>query len=324
MPLADAHSDLLMELVHARAEERPFAARWLGPLTAGGVQLQVCALFTDEPDLPERALRTALLGVRELDRAVAETDGVVAVRSAGDLDAALEPGRLGLVLALEGAEPLGYDPGLIDVFCTLGVRMASLTWNRRNAFADGCGEPPAGGLSALGRALVDRMASLPIAFDLAHASRGTFREVLDRIGDRPVLVSHALCRTLCDTPRNVDDDQLRALAERDGVLGVMALPFVLGGDEVSVDRLVDHVDHAVATVGVRHVALGGDFARQLERSGAFGAGALALATEIPGLAGPEDYPRLLDALAARGYSDDDLRALTCDNLVRVLRRALPD
>ena len=59
------------------------------------------------------------------------------MRCAADLDAALAPGRLGLMLSLEGMEPLGYDPGLIDVFCALGVRMASLTWNRRNPFADG-------------------------------------------------------------------------------------------------------------------------------------------------------------------------------------------
>jgi len=118
--LADAHSDLLMELVHFRSEERPFAARWLPQLQAGGVQVQVCALFSDDVDLPELALRKALLGVGEFDRAVAENADVIAVRSASDLEAALEPGRTGLVLSIEGMEPLGYDAGLIDVFCSLG------------------------------------------------------------------------------------------------------------------------------------------------------------------------------------------------------------
>ena len=177
---------------------QPFANRWLPKLEAGSVQIQVCALFSDDVDLPELALRKALLGVGEFDRAVAENEQVIAVRSAADLDAALEPGRTGLVLAIEGMEPLGYDPGLIDVFCSLGVRMASLTWNRRNPFADGTAEGPAGGLSRIGRELVDRMAALPIAFDLAHANEGTFFEVLARSDDRPVLVSHALCRAVHD------------------------------------------------------------------------------------------------------------------------------
>jgi membrane dipeptidase len=321
--LADAHSDLLMELVFFRGEARPFANRWLSPLEAGGVGLQVCALFSDDPDLPELALRKALLGVAEFDRAVAQTEQAVAVRTAADLDAALEPGRLGLMLSIEGMEPLGYEPGLIDVFCALGVRMASLTWNRRNPFADGTAESPAGGLSKIGCALVDRMAELPIAFDLAHANEGTFSEVLERTGDRPVLVSHGLCRALCDIPRNLSDDQLRALAERDGVVGLMALPFVVHETEWTIDRLIDHVDHIAQTVGIRHVCLGGDFVRQLERSGAFGAEALEEATEIERLAGPEDYPNLFEALRTRGYGEDDLRAIASENLVRVLRRTLP-
>ena len=244
------------------------------------------------------------------------------MRTAADLDTALSPGRRGLLLSIEGMEPLGYDPGLIDVFCSLGVRMASLTWNRRNPFADGVAEAPAGGLSAIGRSLVERMAELPIAFDLAHANEGTFFEVLERTGDRPVLVSHALCRALQDIPRNLSDEQLRLLAERDGVVGLMALPFVVHDSEWTIPRLIDHVDHLAQTVGVRHICLGGDFARQLERSGAFGAAAMTAATEIEGLAGPEDYPRLIEALSDRGYRDDDLRAIASDNLLRVLRATL--
>jgi membrane dipeptidase len=321
--IADAHSDLLMELVFFRGEEHPFANRWLPQLEAGGVGIQVCALYSDDPDLPELALRKALLGVGEFDRAVAENAKAVAVHSAADLDIALEPGRLGLMLSIEGMEPIGYDPGLIDVFCSLGVRMASLTWNRRNPFADGTAESPPGGLSQIGRALVDRMAGLPIAFDLAHANEGTFSEVLARTGNRPVLVSHGLCRALCNTPRNLSDDQLRALAERDGVIGLMALPFVVHETEWTIERLIDHVDHIAETVGIRHVCLGGDFAGQLERSGAFGAEAMARATEIERLAGPEDYPNLFEALRERGYGDTDLRAIASENLLRVLRRTLP-
>jgi membrane dipeptidase len=321
--LADAHSDLLMELVHFRDREQPFANRWLPTLETGGVQVQVCALFSDDVDLPELALRRALLGVGAFQRAVAENPQVVAVRSAADLDAALEPGRTGLMLAIEGMEPLGYDPGLIDVFCSLGVRMASLTWNRRNPFADGTAESPAGGLSAIGRELVDRMAGLPIAFDLAHANEGTFSEVLERSADRPVLVSHALCRAVHDTPRNLSDDQLRALAERDGVVGLMALPFVMHESERSISYLIDHVDHLRRTIGIAHICLGGDFVRQLEESGAWGV------TDDPpmaidGLSGPEEYPALFEALRNRGYGEDDLRAIAGENLLRVLRRTLPD
>ena len=320
--LADAHSDLLMELVHFRSEERPFATRWLPKLEAGGVQIQVCALFSDDADLPELALRKALLGAGELRRAAAENPDVVAVHSVSDLDAALQPGRTGLVLSIEGMEPLGYDPGLIDVFCSLGVRMASLTWNRRNPFADGTAESPAGGLSRIGRELVDRMTGLPIAFDLSHANEGTFFEVLKRSADRPVLASHALCRAVFDSPRNLSDDQLRALAERGGVVGLMALPFVMHESERSISYLVDHVDHLAQTIGVGHICLGGDFEQQIGQSGAWGVPA-ETPMAIDGLAGPEDYPALFEALRNRGYGESDLQAIASENLLRVLRRTLP-
>ena len=94
----------------------------------------------------------------------------------------------------------------------------------------------------------------------------------------------------------------------------MALPFVVHESEWTIARLIDHVDHLAQTIGVRHVCLGGDFARQLERSGAFGVDALDRGTEIEGLAGPEDYPRLFEALGERGYGDDDLRAIASENL----------
>jgi membrane dipeptidase len=230
---------------------------------------------------------------------------------------------MGLLLSIEGMEPLGNEPSLIDVFCTLGVRMASLTWNRRNAFADGTGEDPRGGLSRIGRELVDRMTALPIAFDLAHANEATFFEVLERSGDRPVLVSHALCRAVHESPRNLSDDQLRALAERGGVVGLMALPFVMHESERAISYLIDHVDHLVQTVGIEHICLGGDFARQIEQSGAEGVPPEA-GMAIDGLAGPEEYPALFEALRNRGYDAAELRAIASENLLRVLRRTLPE
>ena len=247
------------------------------------------------------------------------------MRTVADLDEL--DGRIGLVLSLEGCEPLGADPGSIDVFHELGVRMVGLTWNRRNAFADGCTEPPGGGLSAAGRELVDRMVELGIAIDLAHASEQTFSDVLERSGDSPVLVSHAGCRGVHDIPRNVSDDQLRALAERDGVLGAMLIPFAVG-EPATLDRAIDHIEHAASVMGDRGVALGGDFTVQLE--GATGIGrpdplipAGLLATGVEGLAGPEDYPALVDALRRRGWDGERLEGLLRGNLLRVLRRALP-
>src|SRR5207249_3634216 len=121
----------------------------------------------------ERALAEALAQTTAFRRAVRQAGERVAwVRTHEDLDALGD--RVGLMLSLEGCEPLGSDPELFDVFWELGVRMVSLTWNRRNAFADGAGEPAHGGLSARGRELVARLVELGAIVDLAHASERTF------------------------------------------------------------------------------------------------------------------------------------------------------
>jgi membrane dipeptidase len=289
------------------------------------VELQVCAVYVGIEDIPESALRRAVESIAAFGRAVRESPRVAAVRTRADLQGL--DGRIGLVLSLEGCEPLGADPSSIDVFWELGVRMVGLTWNRRNAFADGCSEPPGGGLSGLGRELVDRLAELGMAIDLAHASERTFEDVLERSGDAPVLVSHAGCRAIHDIPRNLSDDQLRAVASRDGVLGVMLIPFSVG-DPATLDRVVDHVDHAAHVMGDGGVALGGDFTHQLNRALAGGRPDPLLppgllGETVEGLSGPQEYGALVDALRGRGWDGERLDGLLRGNLLRVLRRALP-
>jgi membrane dipeptidase len=205
--------------------------------------------------------------------------------------------------------------------------MVGLTWNRRNAFADGLTEPQGGGLSRLGEQLVDRLVTLGAAIDLAHASPRTFDDVLERAPGAPVLVSHAMCRSVHDVERNLSDAQLRALAGRGGVVGMMLLPIVVG-DPPTIDRVLDHIDHATDVMGAEHVCLGGDFIRQMHRATGPGRpdpllppGELDRAVE--GLAGPEDYPALVEALRSRGWAGDRLDGLLRGNLLRVLHRALP-
>jgi membrane dipeptidase len=331
--IADAHLDLLLELAHRElrlGEDGVFARTWLPLLEAGSVGLQVCPIFVELERQPEGALRDALGQATSFLHAVRENEGrVVHVRRASDLDAVERGDRIGLVLSLEGAEPFGYELWPADSFWELGLRMASLTWNRRNPYADGAAEE--GGLSKLGGALVDRLSRLGVILDLAHASPALFAEVLERSGDAPVLVSHAACRAVNDHPRNVSDDQLIALADRNGLLGLMLHPLAIDHERRTVARVIDHLEHAAAVIGVDHVCLGGDFVARISRElppmppltdGLMPPG-LEVGSSIEGLAGPEDYPVLVEALRERGWADDDIDAVTSKSLLRFLRAALP-
>jgi membrane dipeptidase len=328
--IVDAHNDLLLELVHrsGSGEANPFREHWLPPLRQGGVTLQVCPTYADLARLPEGALREVLGQVAAFNRAVRDNpDRVVRVRTRADLEA-LGGERVGLMLSVEGAEPLGYDPWMAEVMWDLGVRMLGLTWNRRNPFADGAAETPTGGLSRLGRQLVDVCTELGMIVDLAHASERTFWDVIE--AGPAVVVSHAATRAHLDHPRNLSDDQMRALAERGGVLGMMLHPIVIDVDNPTIDRALDHLDHAVDVMGIEHVGLGGDFTRQVVRAMGYVAppdallpGGMAVDAALDGLAGPEDYPNLVAALEQRGYVGERLNALLSGNFLRFLGGTLP-
>lgn len=323
--IADAHSDLLLELTFAEdelGEENPLRSRWLPQLERGGVALQVCAIYIDD-DEPDR-LRAALRQARSFKRALcANRDRAMGVRTRADLDGVGGDGRSRLLLSLEGVGCFGEDGWLIDIFYELGVRMASLTWNERNAFGAGCDHE--GGLSALGERLVRRIAQRGMVLDLAHASPRTFADALAR-GSGAVVASHTACRAVHDHRRNLSDQQLSALAERGGVVGLMPHPLTVDPAQPTLERFLDHIDHAISVMGIEHVGLGGDFLRQIvttrgegdyEYEGMRADAALA---ELPG---PEQYPALVGALRERGYAGADLEAILGGNMIRLLRRGLP-
>ena len=326
--IVDAHNDLLLELVIRRGDANPFRERWLPKLRAGGVALQVCPLYA--ADVPAGQARgKALAQVEQFDRALAQNaDDVFRITSRDDLDRVGADDRIGLVLAMEGVEAV---TGGFDEWWDAGVRMVGLTWNYANWAGGGINTPKIG-MTREGAALVDELARRGAVLDLAHASPRTFDDVLDRAPH--VVCSHACCGALIDIPRNLSDDQLRALAACGGVLGMMALALVVGYENPTIDRYLDHLDHAVSVMGVDHVGLGADVIDQVtqaeleagetpvdvvEEALARGDGRIGLVD----FTGPEHYPDVVGALLARGYAGDRLAAITHENFLRVLRAALP-
>jgi len=330
IPVVDAHNDLLLELVLRAEEENPFAAAWLPQLRAGSVAVQVCPVYA--ADAGDAARDVVDTQIAAFERAVRENAGdVVQIRSARDLHGLA--GRLGLMLSMEGVEALHGDPARFEELWEAGVRMVSLTWNYPNPFAGGI-DSPEKGLTAAGRELVGSFAKRGVVLDLAHASEPTYFDALEAAPGAQVVVSHAGCRGVHDHVRNLSDEQLRALAERGGVLGMMALTLTVGRNGASLGRYLEHVDYAVESMGIEHVALGSDFIDQViqaelaageplnattQEAMDLGGGRLA----IHELVGPADYPALLEALRSRGYDGARLDAIAHGNLLRVLRAGLP-
>jgi membrane dipeptidase len=335
--IVDAHTDVLLELVVRdgiepslelvlrRGEAGVFTRYWLPRLAAGGVGVQICPLYGEGARRSDARERT-LAQEAELRRVVEENaEQVCHVHTSAELR---DP-RLRLVLSMEGVEPLEGDPGAFEEWYGRGVRTASLTWNHANEFAGGI-DTPTRGLTDRGRALVSRFGELVI-LDLAHASEQTWQDVFEE--GIPFSVTHAGCRAVRDHPRNLADWQLEALAERGGVLGMMALSFVVDPDAPTLSRWLDHFDHAVGVMGIEHVGLGADFVDQVRpteqglrldevpRSGR--PQVVKTSFALDGFTGPENFPSLVKGLRARGYDGRRLEAIMSGNWLRILRETLP-
>jgi membrane dipeptidase len=259
------------------------------------------------------------------------------VRRHADIAKAKEEGRLGLMLGFQTTEMLGEDLSRIDVFRRLGVRIMQLTYNDRNLFGDGCLEPGNAGLSRLGREAVARMNSAGVAVDLSHSGDRTTAEAI-AASDRPVLVTHTGCRAVFDHPRNKADAELRALADRGGVVGIYLMPFLSGGSgPVTEGDLLRHLAHALEVCGQDHVGIGSDqgvapvddtpqyrkeLRKEVEARRRAGVSAPGESADrppfIPELNRSDRIERIAEALALRGYGSAVLEKVIGANFDRVL------
>jgi membrane dipeptidase len=227
------------------------------------------------------------------------------------------PGRVTAIMHLEGAEPIEPDLSNLHEWYERGLRSIGLVWSRANAFAEGVpfrfpSSPDTGpGLTDAGRRLVRACNRLGILIDVSHLNEVGFWDVVE-LSDAPIVATHSNAHVLCPSSRNLTDEQLDAIAGSNGVVGVNFAVGFLRADGDMTDRttplseIVRHIDYLVARMGVDHVALGSDF------DGA------TIPDELGGIAG---LPKLIDALAERGYDADAVAKITHGNWLRVLARS---
>ncbi|HXC20867.1 MAG TPA: membrane dipeptidase [Steroidobacteraceae bacterium] len=184
-------------------------------------------------------------------------DLLMKILRGSDIQAAKSTKRLGIVYGCQDTTMLEGDLKNLAVFADLGVRIVQPTYNLRNLMGDGCIEKADGGLSKLGYEFVAQMNRLNLLLDLSHAGPRTIAEGI-AASKAPMAITHTGCRTLVDLPRNTRDSELRALAERGGVVGIYFMPFLRESAQPHAEDLIRHIEHAVNVCGEDHVGLGTD------------------------------------------------------------------
>ncbi|MDD3654192.1 MAG: dipeptidase [Desulfotomaculaceae bacterium] len=308
--VVDSHCDTLTAMPdEGRCLAGPSAKGQLdlSRLKKGGVNVQFFSAFID-PDYKLTALHRALELIDLFYREIEGNNNVVLhAKSMLDIEEALSSDKIAAFLSIEGGEALEGSLGILRLMYRLGVRSITLTWNGRNELGDGVGEEKTGGgLTRLGEEAVVEMNRLGMLVDVSHLSENGFWDVLS-VSRQPVIASHSNCRALCNHPRNLNDQQIKALANQGGVMGITFVPDFLG-DNPSIAQVLAHIDHAIAVGGPDCVGIGSDFD---------GTGSLPT-----GLEDCSRLPAITSGLLERGYSENAIKKVLGGNFMRVIGQVI--
>ena len=315
--ILDGHNDLALrvwkgqEPMHVRLEVAgsvDFAGGFFALAAPGSAftppESVPYAMPLAEPISPEQARKD----VDEMATTLESLD-VSIVRGVEDI----VPGRVNAIMHLEGAEPIATDLSNLESWYDRGLRSVGIVWSRPNAFGEGVpfrfpGSPDTGpGLTREGHDLVHACNLLGIVVDVSHLNARGFWDVA-RITQAPIVATHSNAHALCESTRNLTDEQLDAIGESGGVVGVNFATMFLREDgrweaDTPLAEIVRHIDYIASRIGVDHVAFGSDF------DGA------QIPDELGDISG---LPRLVEALRSSGYGEEELAKITHGNWLRVL------
>ncbi len=326
----DSHNDTTVALIrrgnmgiadesgedrHSRAGAVAYLRQYLPPQGQDTVQFSLAHLREGAVDAAFFAVDTTRAWGNHLVYAIdaigylkqeiaAHPDELTLARTAADIEAARAAGKVAVLLAVENTAALQHSLYAVDALYELGVRTMTLTHSARTEVGDGCEVESGGGLTGFGRDVVRRMNQLGMLVDVSHLNERGFWDVLGHTSE-PVIASHSCCHALCDHPRNLTDEQLRALGSAAGVVGITFVPSFVDSTRPTLDRLIDHILHAIDVAGAGAVGLGSDFD---------GGGDL--------LAHGGEMPRITEALLGRGVDEDVLCGILGANHLRLLRATI--
>lgn len=284
-----------------------------------------------QTSLSSRNLEVAVQALAEWNRRVGDhPDIFLKAITAADIQRAKREGKLAVIYGFQNATMIEDDIDNVDVLYDLGTRCIQLTYNARNLVGDGCTERTQTGLSDFGVTVVERMNDLGIIVDLSHCGKGTTKDAIE-MSRQPPAFTHTMCEALYNNhPRAKTDEQIKALSEKGGVVGIVMLGYMVGkSPDTNFEDYLDHIDHAVKVAGIDHVGLSSDFALR---------GIKAWATKetwyeprlksfkpsynvrwppwVPELDEPKRYRNVAHGLNRRGYKPADIEKILGRNWLR--------
>ena len=329
--VVDTHNDTILHVIDSppfiTSEGRPLdPRRTLGekseygqidiPRTQmGGVDCLLFAMYVS-PEYSSRLLRLVQMLDAFHNEVGKNPDTISIATSHKEIIETVNDGKIAAVITVEGGEPLEGKIESLRTIYRLGARSLTLTHFPRNELGDGSGADSGSHLTEFGKEVVEEMNRLGMIVDISHLNETGFWDVMDLSKD-PVLATHSNCKALCSHHRNLKDDQIKAMAEKGGVINLsFCAGFIKDGvgfddpealKKVTILDWLDHLDHAVELVGTDHVGIGSDL------DGGCG---------FPGLDDITRFPDLTQGMVSRGYSNPDIVKILGGNNMRVFKKIL--
>lgn len=309
----DSHCDtpMLFDAGYEFYERSSMALVDLHKMNEGGLDITIMAAYLKQGERDKCSLAAATAKADKILDAVVEKvqkcPSFVAVARTPDEAVALKKeGKKVVVCAIENGYALGTDIKNVERFAKRGVVYMTLCHNGDNDICDSArGNNEHGGLSVFGRGVVNEMNRVGMMIDLSHASQDTFYDVL-QLSSVPVVCSHSSCRTLCNHPRNLTDEQMRALAAKGGVVQItMYSGFLVEEGNATLGDFMRHLEHAISVAGIDSVGIGTDF----DGDG-----------HVIGCADASQLRNITRELLRKGYSDSDIEKIWGGNWLRVMRQ----
>jgi membrane dipeptidase len=272
-------------------------------LKLGGVKYQFFVVWVSPGDATYYQSAMNMINIFNTELSLNTED----LGQAGSADEALslrQNNRIAAILAVEGGHVIENDLAKVDTLYDLGMRYLTITWNNSTDWAVSAQDDRSEtvGLSEFGRQVIHRLDSLGIIIDVSHVGIKTIKDIIE-ITNNPIIATHSGARNLYDHYRNLNDDQIIAIANSGGVIGVVFYHWFLSGSNRDISQVVDHIDYIKNLVGIDHVALGSDFD--------------GISSMITGLEDVSKFPNLTLELLRRGYSRSDIEKILSANVMRV-------
>lgn len=313
MKVFDGHTDIMADVVTRRkmGEENVIKTHHLHKLKSGGVTGANFVLWLD----PETSVWEEVeMGMKLIHDELTAASGIChLVKDKQDFGFGINKEGIDVVLGMEGLAAMGSNIERLEWLYGQGVRCASLTWNEANSLATGISGDETRGFTSEGIQAVKMMENLGILLDVSHLNETSFWDVT-QTATKPFMASHSNAYALCEHPRNLKDEQLKAIKETGGLVGVNAVAAFLHPSKPDIHHYIQQIDYMVELLGIDHVALGFDFCDFLHLDEQNPPEEVHVTTSLETSVHVQNVIEMLDR---KGYRHEDLVKLTKDNFKRL-------